>query len=106
MRNFFTFHLYYILKVNYQKVPNVKIIGTFLQKCLDRNFFAIIFVYTKTETMQTALIVIGIWKVHCTLCALYCLGELIAYLDTRYDILNKEDRLRTKIINYFNKQQR
>ena len=56
--------------------------------------------------MQAALIVIEIWKVHCALCALYCLGELIAYLDARYDILNKEDRLRTKIINYFNKQQR
>ena len=56
--------------------------------------------------MQAALIVIEIWKVHCALCALYCLGELIAYLDARYDILNKEDRIRTKIINYFNKQQR
>ena len=105
MRNFFTFHLYYILKVNYQKVPNVKIIGTFLQKCLDRNFFAIIFVYTKTETMQTALLVIGIWKLLCSVCALYWLGVLLMYLDTMYDILNKEDRLRTKIINYFNKQQ-
>lgn len=30
----------------------MKIIGTFLQKCLDRNFFAIIFVQTKTKTMK------------------------------------------------------
>ena len=55
--------------------------------------------------MQTALIVIGIWKLLCSICALYWLGVLLMYLDTRYDILNKEDRLRTKIINYFNKQQ-
>ena len=49
VRNFFTFHLYYILKVNYQKVPNVKITGTFLQKCLGRNFFAVIFVKVLTN---------------------------------------------------------
>ena len=56
--------------------------------------------------MQTVLIVIGIWKLLCGACALYWLGILLMYLDIRYDILNKEDRLRTKIINYFNKQQR
>ena len=55
--------------------------------------------------MQTALIVIGIWELLCSVCALYWLGILLMYLDIRYDILNKEDRLRTKIINYFNKQQ-
>ena len=53
--------------------------------------------------MQTVLVMIGIWKLLSSICVLYWLGILLRYLDLRYDILNKEDRVRTKIINYFNK---
>ena len=52
--------------------------------------------------MNTVLLLIEIWKVLVCICGIYYVGIALSSIDAKYHILDKEDKLRTKIINYFN----